>query len=185
MGLGAGYGQVNSEGSVGSASGVDFEAKYSGMGPVYELLIGGTPGAGLVVGGGFVGQDITDPDLEVEVGGFEEDELFELDGSLGLVLLGPFLDWFPEDRGGFHVGAMLGFGGIGLSGGDDDDVSQGWGGSFWAGYDFWVGDQWSLGVEGRAVYLATSRDLEEGGIDFGEVDDRGKGFQLLFTALYH
>lgn len=190
MGIGAGYGRVKSTGEFQTGlegASTDMEIVYSGAGPAYELLIGGTPGGGVVVGGGFVGQDISDP--KVEVDGEELDaDLFDDDDALGMVLLGPFVDWFPDPRGGAHVGAMIGVAAIGLSdGGDEDDneSSTGWGGSLWGGYDFWVANQWSLGAEGRVAYLSTHRDFGGSSAVNAEADDRGLTFEVLFTALYH
>lgn len=188
LGIGIGFGRVNSTGEFGERGSdalVDFDAQYSGIGAAYELLIGGTPGSGVVVGGGFVGQDISDPKVESGFVGLSNASSASSDGSLGLLLLGPFIDWFPAPKGGFHVGAMLGIATIGLSSSQtDDDLSDGFGGSLWTGYDFWIGEQWSLGSELRAAFLSTHRELDEQLVS-GEINDTGSSFELLFTALYH
>jgi hypothetical protein len=192
MGIGVGYGRVKSTGEIGTViegASTEMEVVFSGAGPAYELLIGGTPGGGVVIGGGFVGQDISDP--KIELNGEEvddDDDAFDNDDSLGMVLVGPFVDWFPDPHGGAHVGAMVGIAGIGLSNGDDEDENQsstGWGGSLWGGYDFWVANQWSLGAEGRLGYLSTHRDFDNSSLIDGDMDDRGLTFEVLFTALYH
>jgi hypothetical protein len=182
LGIGVARGDVRAEGSLDTEPSA-FDLEYSGYGPAYEILIGGTPGGGFVIGGGFVGQDIQDPDVEGELLGIDASE-FDSDDTLGMVILGPFVDWFPDETGGAHVGAMLGLGSIGLSSGDDDELSSGWGASLWAGYDFWVASQWSIGAEARAAYLSTQRELDS---DFfsGDIDDRGTSFQILFTGLHH
>jgi hypothetical protein len=176
IGLGIGYADVRS-----SAEDVDFEVKYSGYGPSWEFLLGGTPGGGVVVGGGFLSQDISDPKIEAELA-FEGIET-ESDDALGIGILGPFIDWFPDESGGAHVGAMFGVGVIGLREGpdDDDDPSSGWGASLWSGYDFWVANQWSMGALARAQYLSTKREFPQDIV----IRDRGWSFQLLFTALHH
>ena len=150
-------------------------------------MIGGTPGGGFVIGGGFVGQEISDPKIELN-GEEVDDDVFDGDDALGMVLFGPFVDWFPDPRGGAHVGAMIGVAAIGLSNGNDDndnESSTGWGGSLWGGYDFWVANQWSLGAEGRIAYLSTHRDFGDSPLVDADLDDRGLSFELLFTALYH
>ncbi len=191
MGIGAGYGRVKSTGewAIDGSGSRDVEVVYSGAGPAYELLIGGTPGGGVVVGGGFVGQEISDPKIEIELDGEEVgDDDFDSDNALGMILLGPFVDWFPNPLGGAHVGAMIGVAAIGLSNGDQDDENEsstGWGGSLWGGYDFWVANQWSLGAEGRIGYLSTHRDFADYPVIDADLDDRGLTFEVLFTALYH
>ncbi len=191
MGIGAGFGRVKSTGEIGTViegSSTEMEVVYSGAGPAYELLIGGTPGGGVVVGGGFVGQDISDPKIELDGEEVDDDDTFDNDNSLGMVLVGPFVDWFPDPHGGAHVGAMVGIAAIGLSNGGDEDDNQsstGWGGSLWGGYDFWVANQWSLGAEGRLGYLSTHRDFDNSALIDGDMDDRGLTFEVLFTALYH
>ncbi|MCA9599717.1 MAG: hypothetical protein KC776_40690 [Myxococcales bacterium] len=176
FGLGAAYGAVKSKGQL---LGTDAEVSYTGWGPAYELLIGGTVGSGVVLGGGLLGQDIKNPDTSVTVGQGVSTSKVQQDGTLGLGTLGMFVDWFPDETGGAHVGAMLGLGIIGLNG-DNGDSNPGIGGALMAGYDFWVGKQWSLGPEARVVFAKQSRDL---GSD--TLDDTGVGFQLALSVLYH
>jgi hypothetical protein len=188
LGIGIARGDVKTEGTVESTlatASTNLDVTYSGYGPAYEILIGGTPGGGFVIGGGFVGQDIQNPDIEFNELDIDESEL-EGDDTLGMVVVGPFVDWFPDETGGAHVGAMLGIGGIGLSSGDDNDeeMSSGWGASLWAGYDFWVASQWAIGAEARAAYLSTKREFEDSFLR-GDLDDRGTSFEILFTAVHH
>jgi hypothetical protein len=178
LGLGAGYGRATSSGTL---YGQSVKMTYKGWGPAYELLIGGTVATGFVVGGGFVGQDIKDPTLSLEMNGTSLDALLgsqdlTVHGSLGVGALGPFVDWFPDERGGLHVGAMLGLALLGLPG------DQGFAGSLWGGYDVWVGNQWSLGAQARAAAVRANRTLE--GFD-GRLSDTAVTYELLFTALYH
>jgi hypothetical protein len=180
IGLGVGYGHVQSE----LAADDSFELTYKGYGPSWELLLGGTPGAGVVIGGGILSQDISEPEVEVtsQLEGLEGSD--ESDDALGMGIIGPFIDWFPDETGGAHVGAMFGVGVIGLREGssNDDDPSSGWGASLWSGYDFWVANQWALGALARAQYLSTKREMEVSNV---EVEDKGWSFQVLFTALHH
>jgi hypothetical protein len=174
MGAGISQGRVTTETDDPPA----LKATFEGWGPAYELLIGGTLGSGFVLGGGFVAQDISDPDVTVEPEVALSDDISTSD-ALGILVLGPFVDWFFDETGGFHAGAVFGIGSIGLRD-DDDEASSGLGASVFAGYDFWVAKQWSLGVEGRVLFVSSDRS-------FGEdtFEDRARGFQLLFTALYH
>lgn len=179
MGLGTGYGQAKTTGSI---SGTNLTAHYAGAGPAFELLIGGTPASGFVIGGGFIGQDIWDPETTIDSNHPSVPASLELHGALGVGALGPFIDWFPDDTGGAHVGAMFGLGIIGLR----DDRS--FGGSIWAGYDFWVANQWSLGAEIRAAAASGKRDVDlatSAGFGSAHFEDTASSIELLFTALLH
>ena len=144
-------------------------------------MIGGTVGNAFVIGGGFVGQDLVDPDLELDVGGSNliGNDL-RVDGSLGLGVVGPFVDWFPDEHGGLHAGAMIGLGIVGLRDSDGGTGTSGLGASAWLGHGWWVADQWSLGFNGKLVYATHSRSFSG-----DTLDDQGLGFQLVFSALLH
>jgi hypothetical protein len=187
MGIGTGYGRAKTSGSI---AGTSLTAHYEGAGPAFEFLFGGTPAKGFVVGGGLVGQDIWDPETTIDSNDPSVPSSLDVNGALGVLALGPFIDWFPDDTGGAHVGAMVGIGGIGLkdrSGNPD----FGLGGSLWAGYDFWVADQWSLGGELRAVVARGTRDVDArspgSSLSFAssQFEDSAASFELLFTALLH
>lgn len=175
LGIGVGYGRATRKGSY---LGIDIDASYSGVGPAYELLIGGTPAAGFVVGGGFVGQDISDPKVELTLssgGSTLDEEDFEADGALGIVVLGPFVDWYPDPQGGFHAGAMVGLGGIGL-----EESESGLGGALSVGYDIFFANQWSFGITARAVAVKTSAKIDD-----DKLDDTASSFELLGSVLLH
>jgi hypothetical protein len=179
MSLGIGYGRAEATGTLGGA---DTSTTYSGLGPAFALLIGGTVGHAVVIGGGFVGQDVSDPEVTFEMEGVEPfGDSFRAEGALGVGVLGPFVDWFPDEHEGFHFGGMVGLSLIGLRD-DRDNFSRGFAGSLWAGYDFWIADQWSLGAELRGVWGQGSRDFTR--FD-GSLDDRASSYEVLFTALYH
>ena len=189
MGLGLGYGQVHSTGSFTASTGVapppqpfDVDATYVGWGPAYELLIGGTVARGFVLGGGFVGQDISNPDVTVKSNAVPGGSVIvPASGSLGVGALGPFIDWFPNESKGLHFGTMLGLALLGLEN-NAGKTSSGIAGSLWGGYDFWVASQWSLGAEARVAALSARRDFSDYS---GTMHDNAVSIELLFTALYH
>jgi hypothetical protein len=185
MGLGLGWGYVRSSGTLSAPDGtspVDLRATYDGWGPAYELLLGGTIARGLVLGGGFVGQDIQSPSLTVSSNSTPElSGRMTVSGSLGVGALGPFLDFYPNDRGGLHFGAMAGLALLGLTNGAGK-TSFGFAGALWGGRDFWVGEQWSLGGEARVVGLRASRDMS--GLA-GTLHDSAISIEVAFTAVYH
>lgn len=171
LSLGIGYQGVSS--SAGSS-----KASFHGAGPAGQLLIGGTPATGLVIGGGIAWQSAVSPGVSVEgapLPGIEQ----QPSGGVGLALLGPFVDIYPNPSHGFHIGGMLGLAGIGLKG-DDDKLSGGVGGSAWLGYGDWVSSQWSLGGLVRVTGAGTKRTI--GSVD---VSDGGWGLTLEFAATYH
>jgi hypothetical protein len=133
---------------------------------------------GFVLGGGLVGQDISDPEITYKSG--TESETLSVGGALGVGAMGPFIDWFPHEDKGLHFGTMIGFGILGLKHG-----YSGIGGSLWGGYDFWVASQWSLGIEARVAALRSTHS--ESSYYGGTVDIKDSAIraELLFTALYN
>jgi hypothetical protein len=156
----------------------DFSDGPPGTGAITEtggsldLRIGGTPAAGLVVGGG------------LWLGGADTDEWRGENserGSVGMVAMGPFIDYFPDPDKGFHFGGMLGLGGMGLDiDGVTEEAKAAGGGAFgtWVGYDFWLGPEWSLGVEFSYLGLRGRND---------DYDWKGRADVLgvSLTGLYH
>ena len=153
-------------------------AKIGGVGLALDLLFGGTPTPGLVIGGGLLLNSVQDPEVEPENGASEE-----IEGNLGVAQVGVFIDGFFDPSGGFHLGGMLGLASYGLQFDDDDrdNIEQGGGGAaIWVGYDAWVGSEWSIG----GLLRLTGQSTTEKRNDFEEQASTGT-VSLLFTALYH
>jgi hypothetical protein len=127
-----------------------------------------------------VGQDISDPSIEVKSGDYSGSLVTSR--SLGVGAFGPFVDWFPYETKGLHFGTMLGLAVLGL-GDNAGNTSSGVAGSLWGGYDFWVSKQWSLGAEARVAALRASRNAS--GSLSGTMHDQAVSAELLFTALFH
>lgn len=180
-GLGFGWGQVQSKVD-------DFEATYSGAGLLWDLLLGGTIGNTVVIGGGLLTHEISDPNVELNSDEFGSAS-GEVDGGLGIVTLGPFVDFFFGPHSGGHIGSMIGVASIGLEGEDEEELSSGWGFSLFGGYDFWVSDQWALGVNGRYMYAKGERKFDDFALEGSDtsftVVDTAHTFGVLFSALYH
>lgn len=171
LGLGFGYGQVTTE-FAGT------EVDYSGGAVLFDLLLGGTIANTLVIGGGITATSIANPEVSVD----EQDEpLGSTEESLGVTNLGLFVDVFFAPKSGGHVGGMIGFGGIGLED-ENEDPATGLGLSLFGGYDFWVGDQWALGVNGRYLYVSAEREFTDFELT---LRDRAHTFGVMFTALHH
>ncbi len=159
-------------GSTWTAQGVP-DTDAGGTSLALDLLLGGSPSRGVAIGGAVLGHVMLATD--VEVGGEESD-----DEALNLLMVGPFIDGFPNPTGGWHVG-----GSIGLARARFSDL-KGWGlgGAAWAGYDAWVGDEWSVGGLARLMLVRTSAEAEESGVS-SDTDATATSFTLGFTALFH
>src|SRR5262249_39822829 len=70
--------------------------------------------------------------------------------AAALAGLDAFVDWFPNEHRGWHLGGMLGLAAVGVQ--NAAAVAHVGVGAVHArafgGHDFWVGPQWSLGVGG-------------------------------------
>lgn len=111
----------------------------SGFGGAFEVALGGTIGRGIVVGA------MSSPKVVHAVG-------FSADETAVFTFLGPFVDYYPDPSKGLH---LLGGGGVASAtfpGGKTNpavslELLAG------AGYEWWVGNQWSIGLLGRISYL--------------------------------
>lgn len=158
------------------------DVRFAGGAADFDVLVGGTPVPGLAVGGGLMllfggppayGVDAPDP-------GGERRDFAQSQEGIGLALLGPMIDGFPNPRGGFHVGGLVGFASVGITDGEDN-ASGGFGVSLWTGYDWWVGKQWSVGVLARLSGARTTLELPE----LGDSADLTGAAAVLATALFH
>ncbi len=156
------------------------EYGFRGNAVAFDAMVGGTPARGLAIGGAYLADYAASTDY-----GTNESS----DSGMSLGIIGPFIDWFPNPKTGFHVGGAVG---PAVSVSFDDQASTrsiaaGFGGSAWVGYDFWIADQWSLGAslrfQGARVETPNSRELDK---DSPYHDRLGVGSaSLMLTALYH
>ena len=110
------------------------------------LELGGTLGGlGLVLGGGIGYAEADDPIVST-LG-----RRFELSGmQLSVLSLEAFTKYYPDPKGGLHLGASLLFTGVDIAGAGGQPV-RGPGLSLEAGYSFWLARQWSLGISARLM----------------------------------
>lgn len=139
--------------AVGAAvSWIEGNADERALGPAWQLAGGVTAGPALVVG-------------------------ISLDGAFSraaVVSTGPFVDYFPWEDGGLHVGGTAGPAIL-----IDDRPGgppAGAGGGLWIGQDFWVGDQLSLGPQLKAT--GHWLHWQDKGVEAETVS-------LLFSGLWH
>jgi hypothetical protein len=152
-----------------------------------ELSIGGTPGGGFVIAGTLLTYNVPNPTLENDSGGEAE-----LGGPLQVIVIGPSVDWFPNPNGGFHFGGTLGLAAAAAdtpSGNDFEHIGGGGAAiSLQVGYDWWIGEEWSLGAQGRftAAGVKGEDTANISGVDVtGEETSSISAFTLAITLLHH
>lgn len=130
-----------------------------GISALGEFALGGTLGRGWVIGGGIYSADLAASTFRSRT----ELPPAELDPGLrSVALLGPFFDWYVNPERGLHFQAALGlstltprvFGHPATE--RSEYVALGGGLMLGAGYDFWVADEWSLGVLARTTVSVLS-----------------------------
>ena len=130
------------------------EASYSGVTIPSAIFLGGTVGP-VAIGGGIFADYAFSPSEELNGRSTERDNV-----SLTLLGIGMFADYYVDPHGGLHFQPFVGWGGLeatvdGNSGGSDPTglvLALG------AGYDWWMADEWSIGVMGRIAYAPLSID---------------------------
>lgn len=122
--------------------------KVSGITFTNSLLLGGTLFDGFVLGGGFRSDYAFSPDIET--GGVSGN----LDWAMLFSILG-FVEYYPDPQGGLHFHASFGWGGLetkfagaNVGGSDPTGLVT----AFGAGYGWFLGDEWSVGVMARLGY---------------------------------
>lgn len=163
--------------------------RSAGFATMGEFALGGTISRGLVLGGGaYTAQlvsgtyrtyrdsdGVPPPELDPEVRNF--------------ALVGPFFDWYPTPEKGFHIQAALGV--ASLSGVQldafplrDDEPYTAFGGGvmFGVGYEWWIAEQWSMGVLGR-VMGAVLRGKDDQDVRWTHT--AGTSPSVLLSVTYH
>ncbi len=121
---------------------------FSGGAAHVEAAIGLTPAKGFVVGLAYLRSMVFSLTSKDDV--IDGDEPTLKDVAFTVSTGGVFVDLYPDPKSGFHLGGYLGVGSL-LTGRDGIDVPSGTTLSAMAGYEWFVADQWSLGVLARAT----------------------------------
>jgi hypothetical protein len=140
LGVNAGIGHNSGSYDDNHVSGEPLEAGGFNLG--MDLLVGYAATPGLAVGGAVIGDFLTSADFQRD--GFTESN----NGSISL-LIGPFVDGFPNSSGPLHLGGTLGLAHVSASNAafDGSDLSTtGLGFAAWLGYVPWVSDHFSIGL---------------------------------------
>jgi hypothetical protein len=179
--LGTGFGSY-SEGI--RQSGEDKQSTVSGIASVSEFAIGGAVRPGLILGGGVWGSTVLASDSTIR-GNAPPGEVIEGRGDFSLV--GPFFDYYRNPGGGLHIQGAIGLANVrGLNvdaaNFDKDAISIGGGLMFGVGYDWWVSEQWSIGVLGRLAVGVTGQEDKSGVRWYHTV---GGSPSILFVGTYN
>jgi hypothetical protein len=140
----------------------------------FDIMMGGTPVPGFVVGGAFIFNAAPEPTVKLG------DTSVTSDSSFVFWLPAMFIDIFPVPTGGFHLGAIGGIGAVDWERTGTGSSATGVAGGGFAGYDAWVGSQWALGGTLR-VLGANATDTDGSGRARYSV----ASVAVLVTALYH
>ncbi len=139
-----------------------------------DFLAGGAPSPGIIIGGALLLDSLSSTT-------FKADDGYSAKASVSLLTLGPFIDGYPNPRGGFHLGGTVGLSSARLA--NDPNIptnkALGFGLAAWLGYDWWVADQWSVGGLLRFSGAHTSRNIDSTDIS---VDTRA--ITLMLSAVY-
>jgi hypothetical protein len=119
-------------------------------GPTDTLLVGATPWRGVVVGGGV---HASFPRASFQDGR----SVSAVTGTVG-----PFVDWYPDPKDGWHIGALAGVGLVRLQAPATSETSGTLGVMVMAGYDWWILPEWSLGVDAMAAAATDGSPLDYG-----------------------
>jgi hypothetical protein len=173
-----GYGATSS-----SVEGLGAEQGVHGATAGLDVLIGGTPGPGLVIGGGVFLSGYIDPASTSKGPAFTNLAKGGENGS-GLIMIGPIIDVFPNPYGGLHFGGTVAVAASSLKGFDDKN-SIGPGLGFWVGYMGWMSSEWSAGGLLKFQGAWTRRQAEDEAGTRLDVSDTNSNVQLMFSATYH
>ena len=165
--------------------GHDPSVSVSGVSSVGELALGYAIRPGRILGFGFYSATLVVTDRT-----FHTAQPMPPDALLNDVkdfnVMGPFIDWYFNPRRGMHLQGALGVATVrGLGVADarvSDDVVLGAGVMLGFGYDWWISDQWSIGLLGRVAATTTTSD-DQSGVRWEH--GAGASPSLLFTATFN
>lgn len=171
--MGLGYAYLSTKGKLTDPVERDLgTTKGGGVG--LGLLIGGTVAPGFVLGGALLSHAVVEPEND-------GDKL--KDTTMTLATLGLFGQFYFDPTSGGYVQGLIGFGqGDIYDDNSPDDREKPTGPLFGigGGYDFWVGEQWSIGPELRVMYAPLKYDK-----DGVKGDYNTTAVSLFFTGTLH
>jgi hypothetical protein len=146
-----------------------YDPDYAGNGLAIDLLVGGSPSPGVAIGGALSGSYVLTSDSGPE----------PFDPDIQVLVVGPFIDGFPNPAGGWHFGGNIGLATVLAHDPRIANSLLGVGGSAWAGYDAWVAPDWAVG---GLLRLGATVASSTSGV---ETAARGMYLAVYFSALYN
>jgi hypothetical protein len=135
------------------------DATLHGGAGAAEVYLGGMPIRGLAIGGFLSGATAIGPTATAD--GIS---VSDSNTSLTLLTIGPYIDFYPQPRRGFHVLGTLGFARLTASYDDGNvsarDSATGFTLGGGIGYDWWVSRDWTVGILGRLTFASTTRTID-------------------------
>jgi autotransporter-like protein len=129
-------------------------ASLGGVSIGFDAWFGGSPIPGLAIGGGLTGYDVPSPTLKLN-----GQTVPSTSGSATLSIVALFGDYYFNPNAGLHLEGIVGYGVLSSrdsqgnsSSNDPTGLALGLG----FGNDWWVSDEWSIGVLGRFIYAPLS-----------------------------
>jgi hypothetical protein len=165
-------------------AGQDQMTHVTGIANAHEWLIGGAVRPGLIFGGGVFASNLLASDRSVSGA---TPPAGVADGQVTFSLVGPFFDYYFDPAKGLHVEAAVGIANLrGLNvvtnTFDRDAITVGGGAVIGLGYEWWVSDQWSMGVLGRMA-MAWTTGKDNNGVRWYHTV--GASPSVLFTATFN
>jgi hypothetical protein len=181
--MGLGFAYLNS--SIDVEEPVSAEGTIKGGGVGLGLMLGGTIAPGFVLGGALLGHGANEPEFEAN-----GQKIDTKDRTLTFSVVGLFGQFYFDPTAGGYLQALIGYGQLD----EDEDSSSSSSSSeerptgavfgIGGGYDFWVGEQWSLGPELRVLYAPLKYEETVGSTTL-KANYNTTAFTLFFTATLH
>jgi hypothetical protein len=156
----------------------------SGIASTGEFAVGGSLRPGFIVGGAIWSTTVLASDTRTDPGAIVPPSTQE-SGSFSVI--GPWFDYYFDPRGGLHLPASVGLAvvrGIDAQGASlhRDDVAFGAGILAGIGYEWWVSDEWSVGITGRLTGIVATSKESDGNRWMHLI---GSSPSVLFTVTYN
>lgn len=150
----------------------DLDVATHGMGFGLNIAIGGSPSKNFVIFGEMIVQSVSSPKIEIE--GTEYDSVDS--AALSFTSIGPGVAYYFGESSFFLSGA-IGLADATFETAEASAGADGIGFRLGAGKEWWVGDQWGIGLGANFFYASLS--------DEGSTDVRATSFALNLSATYH
>ncbi|MCC6897456.1 MAG: autotransporter domain-containing protein [Polyangiaceae bacterium] len=151
------------------------------------LMIGGSVAPGFVLGGALLGHGYSEPNFEVEDSNGNKTDIDTKDETLTFSVIGLFGQYYFDAKSGGYLQGLIGFGQLDDGDDDNDNSEERPGGAVFGiggGYDFWIGEQWSLGPELRVMYAPLRYKESIGSVDV-KADYDTTVVSLMLTITNH